>query len=159
MGIVELKEKKVQPHIHLLVLCCPGESFAKRIRKYLLKVLEPTDVNGDVTTVFKKPSNIDHAMYIFKQSSILFTPNSNHSPMYQDFPAEISMRSLYTAYRQLSDMKLNTDKPLPTYKKQKKIYNAFLGVRSFYATIVPYKTAEIDLVTEFPSKLELQNTQ
>ena len=146
---VQPREIKVKPHIHMLILCCPGESFAKRIRKYLLGVLEPLDAEGNETTVYKKSSNIDHAMYIFKQSSIRYTPNYNYSPMYQDFPEEMTMGNLFTSYRRLSDMKLNTDKQLPTYKKQKKIHYEFLAVRNFYATIVPYKTMKKDLVPEY----------
>ncbi|QIK86792.1 hypothetical protein G7061_09280 [Erysipelothrix sp. HDW6B] len=146
---VEPREIKVKPHIHMLILCCPGESFAKRIRKYLLGVLAPLDAEGNETSVYKKPSNIDHAMYIFKQSSIRYTPNYNYSPMYQDFPEEMTMGNLFTSYRRLSDMKLNTDKQLPTYKKQKKTHYEFLAIRNFYATIVPYKTTKKDLVPEY----------
>lgn len=44
--------------------------------------------------------------------------------MFKDFPEERSMRNLYTAYRRLSDMKLNTDKQLLTYlqKAEKSIW-------------------------------------
>lgn len=58
---IEPVEIKKKPHIHMMILCCPGESFGKRIRKYLLSVLAPTDINGDETIVMKKPCNIDHA--------------------------------------------------------------------------------------------------
>lgn len=59
LDFVEPTEIKVKPHIHMLILCCPGESFAKRIRKYLLDVLDPLDTEGNETTVYKKPCNID----------------------------------------------------------------------------------------------------
>lgn len=140
----------------MLVLCCPGESFEKRIRKYLLGVLAPFDAEGNETSVYKKPSNRDHTRYIFKQSTIRYTPNYNYSPMYQDFPEEMTMRNLFTSYRRLSDMKLNTDKQFPTYKKQKKTHYEFLAIGNFYATIVPYKTTNKDWLGLFISYLILQ---
>ncbi|WZU00992.1 hypothetical protein MGH68_16165 [Erysipelothrix sp. D19-032] len=103
-----------------------------------IKLIYQTKVD---TTIY--PSSITYIDYIMDQSSITRFLDYRYCDDMNDIPKEITMGNLFTSYSRLSDMKLNTDKQLPTYKKRKKAHYEFLAIRNFYATIVPYKPRKV----------------